>query len=105
VAPRLHFVALRGGPNLEGIRMAEIRIERKLRGLGWLWLLLALLIVAALAWYFLYPGETPVPTTTSPPTTGALEGRPAPAHGVVFLATAPRTGSHYRLGGPNGTEG
>jgi hypothetical protein len=55
--------------------MAEIRIERKRRGLGWLWLLLALLIVAALAWYFLYPGRnaTPPPATGAPPATGSLE--------------------------------
>jgi Tfp pilus assembly protein PilE len=30
--------------------MAEIRIERKRRGLGLVWLFLALVIVAVLAW-------------------------------------------------------
>ena len=56
--------------------MAEIRIEQKRRGLGWLWLLLALIICAILVWYFLYPGRTaPAPATGAPPTTGA-----APPH-------------------------
>ncbi|MFN2567371.1 MAG: hypothetical protein ABR499_20430 [Gemmatimonadaceae bacterium] len=53
--------------------MAEIRIERKGRGLGWLWLLLALLIVAVLAWYFLYPGRTTTAPAGAPPTTGAIQ--------------------------------
>jgi hypothetical protein len=52
--------------------MAEIRIERKGRGLGWLWLLLALIIVAALAWYFLSSGR-PAPATPAPATTGARD--------------------------------
>jgi hypothetical protein len=53
--------------------MAEIRIERKRRGLGWLWLLLALLIVAVLAWYFLYPGRTTTAPAAAPPATGAIQ--------------------------------
>jgi multidrug resistance efflux pump len=63
-------------------RMAEIRIERKRRGLGWLWLLLALLIVAGLAWYFLYPGRA-APTTTGAPTTGASQRAVPPTPGFV----------------------
>ena len=31
--------------------MAEIRIEQKRRSLGWLWALLILLVLAAVAWY------------------------------------------------------
>ena len=60
--------------------MAEIRIERKGRGLGWLWLLLALIIVAALAWYFLSSGRS-APAAGAPTTTGAVEDG-----GVVRLA-------------------
>jgi hypothetical protein len=52
--------------------MAEIRIERKRRGLGLLWLFLALVLVAVLAWYFLYPGRATT-TPSAAPTTGALE--------------------------------
>jgi hypothetical protein len=67
--------------------MAEIRIERKRRGLGLVWLFLALVIVAVLAWYFLFPGRTSTPPATAPTTTGALEqGRP-PAQGSAFVVT------------------
>lgn len=55
--------------------MAEIRIEQKRRGLGLLWLFLALVIVALLAWYFLYPGRTTTAPAPAAPTTGALERR------------------------------
>ena len=84
--------------------MAEIRIERKRRGLGWLWLLLALLIVAVLAWYFLYPGRTA--PAAAPPTTGALD-RAAPE--APRLAAAARAGSggaaNQLVGGLYGEEG
>lgn len=33
--------------------MAQIRVVEKRSGLGWLWGLIALVIVAALVWYFL----------------------------------------------------
>jgi hypothetical protein len=90
LAPRLHsrvWHARAGGQTREDDSpldhaedpMAEIRIERKGRGLGWLWLLLALIIVAALAWYFLSSGRSAPAAGT--PTTGAAEGS-----GVVPLA-------------------
>jgi hypothetical protein len=64
-------------------RMAEIRIERKGRGLGWLWLLLALIVVAVLAWYFLYPGRATTAPAAAPPTTGSIErGASPPAAGA-----------------------
>lgn len=34
--------------------MAEIRVEPRRRNLAWLWVLLVVIIAAALAWYFLY---------------------------------------------------
>ena len=37
--------------------MAEIRVEPKRRSLTWLWVLLALLVLAALAWWFLLGGN------------------------------------------------
>lgn len=83
--------------------MAEIRIEQKRRSLGWLWLLLALLVVAALAWYFLYPGRTPAPTTPAPPTTGALDRGIRPAR-VVVASTRPIEW-RQQLGGSYGAEG
>jgi hypothetical protein len=69
--------------------MAEIRIERKRRGMGLVWLFLALVLVAVLAWYFLYPGRnTTTAPAAAPPTTGALDPtRPvwAEAIGVALV--------------------
>ena len=85
--------------------MAEIRIERKGRGLGWLWLLLALVVVAVLAWYFLYPGRTTTAPAAAPPTTGALD-REVPAGRGVLIATQTRVTSDRRyLGGWYGKQG
>ena len=90
--------------------MAEIRIEQKRRGLGWLWLLLALIIVAILAWYFLYPGRAaPAPATGAPPTTGAV--RPYEPVAPERLGVT-RGSDGYRVallldhaGGENGEQG
>jgi hypothetical protein len=86
--------------------LAEIRIEPKRRGLGWLWLFLALVIVAVLAWYFLYPGRTPAtPPAPAPPTTGSLD-RTAPAtHGFAMVAHVRRVESRDQPGGSDGQQG
>jgi hypothetical protein len=85
--------------------MAEIRIERKRRGLGWLWLFLALVVVAVLAWYFLYPGRTTSAPAAAPPTTGALD-REAPAtHGVTIAAHMRVPGDRRYFGGWYGEQG
>ena len=34
--------------------MAEIRVEPRRRSMAWLWILIALVIIGALAYYFLY---------------------------------------------------
>ena len=49
--------------------MAEIRVEREKRGLGWLWALLALLLLALAAWWFLTqrPDSRPAPADTVAP--------------------------------------
>jgi len=49
--------------------MAEIRVEREKRGLGWLWALLALLLLALAAWWFLTqrPDSNPAPADTTAP--------------------------------------
>ena len=49
--------------------MAEIRVEREKRGLGWLWALLALLLLALAAWWFLTqrPESNPAPADTTAP--------------------------------------
>jgi hypothetical protein len=64
-----------------------------------LWLFLALVIVALLAWYFLYPGRT---TPAPAPTTAALERGPVTTHGSAteVLASAGRRASTILIRGP-----
>jgi hypothetical protein len=45
--------------------MAEIRVEPKRRSLTWLWVLLAVLVIAALVWYFLLGGAQAANAPTS----------------------------------------
>ncbi len=61
--------------------MAEIRVEPKRGGgLGWLWALIIVLVLAALAWYFFaYRRDTAA--------VGWTEGREAPA--LVAASRAP----------------
>jgi hypothetical protein len=40
--------------------MAQIRVEQKRSGLGWLWAILALIAAAALVWYLMASGRTTV---------------------------------------------
>jgi hypothetical protein len=80
--------------------MAEIRIERKRRGLGWLWLFLALVVVAVLAWYFLYPGRGTTAPAAAPPTTGAIHHElPSTMRGVGVVARVRVTSDRRYLGG------
>lgn len=77
--------------------MAEIRIDRKRRGLGLLWLFLALVIVALLAWYFLYPGRNTTAPAAAPPAAGALERGAPETHGAA-IAVRPITERGLRTG-------
>ena len=85
--------------------MAEIRIEQNRRGLGWVWLMPALIIVAAMARDFLYPGRTTTTPATGAPATSGARGRD-----VLQVVEAPR-GASARLvvtsytGGRYGEEG
>ena len=45
--------------------MAEIKVEAKRGGLGWLWTIIILAVIAAGVWYFMY-GPRSVPATTAP---------------------------------------
>jgi hypothetical protein len=56
--------------------MAEIRVEPQRSGKGWLWLLILLLIVAALVWYFMSRGGT-ANTGAVDSTGGATTSAPA----------------------------
>ena len=45
--------------------MAEIKVEPKRGGLGWLWAIIILALVAAGVWYFMNNSRA-VPATTAP---------------------------------------
>lgn len=76
--------------------MAEIRVEPQRRSLAWLWVLLALAVVAAVAWYLMTGGVRRVddaPATTAPASTApaatptsALPPAVAPARSPATLA-------------------
>jgi hypothetical protein len=67
--------------------MAEIRVEPRRGGrLGWVWALVVVVVLAALAWYFLYYRQDPVADGL-----GRLEERAAPA--AVALTAAPPPGA------------
>jgi hypothetical protein len=57
-----HLVA----PVLEE-RMAQIRVEQKRSGLGWLWAIIALLAAAALVWFLVASGRTTIGSEGSTP--------------------------------------
>jgi hypothetical protein len=62
-----------------GGNMAQIRIEQRRSGLGWLWLIIALIIVAVIVW-FLATGAwrtTTTPARVNDTTPSSLEARPA----------------------------
>ena len=44
--------------------MAEIKVEEKRSGLGWLWTIIVLAIVGVVVWYFMT--QRAVPATTAP---------------------------------------
>lgn len=45
--------------------MAEIKVEPKRGGLGWLWVIIILALIAAAIWYFMNNSRA-VPATTTP---------------------------------------
>jgi hypothetical protein len=45
--------------------MAEIKVEPKRSGLGWLWAIIILALIAAGVWYFMSTSRA-VPATTAP---------------------------------------
>ena len=45
--------------------MAEIRVEPKRSGLGWLWAIIILALIAAGVWYFMTTSRA-APATTAP---------------------------------------
>ena len=98
--------------------MAEIRVEREKRGLGWLWALLALLLLALAAWWFLTqrpesnpaPADTTAPVDTVRPSTTPDTTAPGDTarDSIGALLRTPERGPQLAFsgtfhGGPNGT--
>lgn len=65
--------------------MAEIRVEQKRGSLAWLWILLALLVAAAVVWYVMASDDT-VDNTVPPAETAAPAGSPATLDSVALPA-------------------
>jgi hypothetical protein len=71
--------------------MAEIRVEPKRRSLAWLWVLIALALVALVFWYLNNDGVNQVdasPATTPPATTAPTSLAPAAAPTLLLTPTA-----------------
>ena len=70
--------------------MAQIRIEQKRSSLGWLWVIIALIIVGVIVWYLLGRGTaaTESPKTTSRATTPSSQVVPAQDAPNTRLAAA-----------------
>lgn len=58
--------------------MAQIRIEQRRSGLGWLWLVIALIIVAVIVWFLATGGwkASTAPANVNDTTPSSLEGQP-----------------------------
>ena len=63
--------------------MAEIKVEPKRGGLGWLWAIILLVVIGAAVWYFLTSSRT-VPATTSPTDSGRTSMRDVAPAGFAW---------------------
>jgi hypothetical protein len=66
--------------------MAEIRVEPKRGGLGWVWLIIALIVVALLVWYFMGNRDAVTTTGLAPQATTVLALAERAADTIVRLA-------------------
>lgn len=58
--------------------MAQIQIEERRGGLGWLWAIIAIVLIALAVWYFATRDDVDrVPATTTPAAPTSIDG-PAP---------------------------
>lgn len=68
--------------------MAEIKVEPKRGGLGWLWAIIAIALIGAAVWYFM--NSRSVPATTGPADsvrTSMLEPSTPVSQPIVFART------------------
>jgi hypothetical protein len=66
--------------------MAQIRIERKRTGLGWLWVIIALIVVAIIAWMLL--GHRTTQGSGAAPAGAAPSSMTQPSTGETVLPLA-----------------
>jgi hypothetical protein len=66
--------------------MAEIRVEPKRRSTAWVWVLLALALVALVFWYLNNDGVNQVDTVPATSPTSSIEAPPAAAAPALLAA-------------------
>ena len=58
--------------------MAEIKVEPKRSGLGWLWAIIVLVLVGVVAWYFMTQRAAPATTVPADSTRTSMFVNPTP---------------------------
>jgi hypothetical protein len=66
--------------------MAEIKVEQKRSGLGWLWTIIVLALVGVAAWYFMTQRAVPATTTPADSTRTSMVEIPT-LHGTLTIAS------------------
>ena len=70
--------------------MAEIKVEPKRGGLGWLWAIIVLALLGVAAWYFMTQRTAPATTTPADSTQSSMIELPT-LHATLTIATEATT--------------